>query len=211
MAAHIETQPMPTARLGEPTELILDAGEGNRNPTPEEQVLLGIGPEHLPMPSTVLPYRYQDDYHREISDVEHRVAVLDNGRIRATFLLDLGGRLWTLRDLEGDRELLHQPDVADGRQAQLAGEEPEDVVAGDPVTERRRLLLEGRREVVEGDLVAFESRPRVGVVLGGVDRPDETPGDAVAVLVALEGFERTGQDDPAEVEQHCSDRHGGRW
>lgn len=111
MAAHIETQPMPTARLGEPTELILDAGEGNRNPTPEEQVLLGIGPEHLPMPSTVLPYRYQDDYHREISDVEHRVAVLDNGRIRATFLLDLGGRLWTLRDLEGDRELLHQPDA----------------------------------------------------------------------------------------------------
>lgn len=110
MSATIETQLIPTAHTGAASELILDCGEGNRFPTSQESELLGIGPEHLPMPSTVLPYRYQDDYGRELHDVEHRVAVLDNGRVRATFLLDLGGRLWSLRDLEEDREVLHQPD-----------------------------------------------------------------------------------------------------
>ncbi len=110
MTAFIDIQVLPAAHLGPPSELILDAGEHNRLPTAEEGELLGIGPDHLPMPPTVLPYTYQDDYDHDLEEVEHRVAVLENGRVRATFLLDLGGRLWTLRDLRQDRELLHQPD-----------------------------------------------------------------------------------------------------
>lgn len=98
-------------------ELILDAG-GGRMPTPAESELLGCGSEHADRYPTALPYRSQDGYTRELEQVEHRVAVLENDRIRATFLLDLGGRLWNLVDLTTGRDALHQPDAI--RMANLA-------------------------------------------------------------------------------------------
>ncbi|WP_394216248.1 DUF5107 domain-containing protein [Brachybacterium vulturis] len=102
---------IPQARLaGHDGELILDSG-GGRLPTEAEKELLEYGPAHADRRPTALPYRRQDFYGRETMEVEHRVAILENGRLRATFLLDLGGRLWSIVDLTTGRELLHQPDA----------------------------------------------------------------------------------------------------
>jgi len=58
--------------------------------------------------SSVLPYLLQDGYGRDRSPADHRVAVLENDRLRATFLLGAGGRLWSLVDKCAGRELLHR-------------------------------------------------------------------------------------------------------
>ena len=55
----------------------------------------------------VMPYRLQDQYVRDPRQQELRVAVLENDYLRATFLLDFGGRLWSLLDKRSGRELLH--------------------------------------------------------------------------------------------------------
>ncbi|MDH2394033.1 DUF5107 domain-containing protein [Streptomyces sp. HNM0663] len=44
----------------------------------------------------VLPYLIQDGYSRELTPQPHRAAVLENEYLRATFLLNSGGRLWSL-------------------------------------------------------------------------------------------------------------------
>jgi hypothetical protein len=63
-------------------------------------------------PETLLPYHAQDGYRREpVVSRDCRVAVLANGRLRATFLVEYGGRLWSLVDLVTGRELLHRPAV----------------------------------------------------------------------------------------------------
>ena len=87
----------------------LDSG-GGRVPTQEERDLLGVGPDHAERPPTVLPYTSMAAYDRTPQDQVQRVAVLANEHLRATFLLDLGGRLWELTDLDTGRELLHQAD-----------------------------------------------------------------------------------------------------
>jgi len=61
--------------------------------------------------SSVLPYLLQDGYGRDRSPAEHPVAVLENHRLRATFLLGAGGRLWSLVDKPSGRELLHHNPV----------------------------------------------------------------------------------------------------
>jgi len=61
--------------------------------------------------SSVLPYLLQDGYGRDRSPADHRVAVLENDRLRATFLLGAGGRLWSLVDTLSGRELLHRNPV----------------------------------------------------------------------------------------------------
>ena len=53
-----------------------------------------------------LPYSIQDGYTRELHPVDFQVAVLENELLRATFLLDYGGRLWSLFHKPSGRELL---------------------------------------------------------------------------------------------------------
>ena len=60
---------------------------------------------------SVLPYLVQDGYGRDRRPAEHKVAVLENDVLRATFLLDLGGRLWSLVHKPTGRELLHRNPV----------------------------------------------------------------------------------------------------
>ena len=72
------------------------------------------------------PYLLQDRYDRTLVPREHRVAVLENDRLRAEFLLDLGGRLRSLVDLATGRELLYanpafQPANLALREAWFAG------------------------------------------------------------------------------------------
>ncbi|HEU4330894.1 MAG TPA: DUF5107 domain-containing protein, partial [Lapillicoccus sp.] len=75
---------------------------------------------------SLLPYLLQDRYDRTLVSREHRVAVLANDRLRAEFLLDLGGRLRSLVDLTTGRELLYanpafQPANLALREAWFAG------------------------------------------------------------------------------------------
>src|SRR5690348_11071658 len=53
--------------------------------------------------SSLLPYLLQDRYDRTLVPRDHRVAVLENDRLRAEFLLDLGGRLRSLVDITSGR------------------------------------------------------------------------------------------------------------
>ena len=76
--------------------------------------------------TSVLPYLLQDRYDRTLMPREHRVAVLENDRLRAEFLLDLGGRLRSLVDVTSGRELLYanpafQPANLALREAWFAG------------------------------------------------------------------------------------------
>ncbi len=54
----------------------------------------------------VLPYRMQDQYHRERGPMSFRSIVLENEHLRATFLPEVGGRLVSLETLPEGRELL---------------------------------------------------------------------------------------------------------
>jgi tetratricopeptide (TPR) repeat protein len=53
-----------------------------------------------------LPHRWQDRYTRELTATEITTIVLENENLRATFLPELGGRLYSLFDKEKQRELL---------------------------------------------------------------------------------------------------------
>ncbi|MDZ4198277.1 MAG: DUF5107 domain-containing protein, partial [Kiritimatiellia bacterium] len=57
--------------------------------------------------SGCLPYRLQDGYDRNRLPVAFPVAILENEILRATFLPDLGGRLWSLFHKPSGRELLY--------------------------------------------------------------------------------------------------------
>jgi hypothetical protein len=60
---------------------------------------------------SVLPYLEQDGYGRDRRPAEHPVAVLENEHLRATFLLALGGRLWSLVHKPTGREVLYRNPV----------------------------------------------------------------------------------------------------
>lgn len=53
-----------------------------------------------------LPYTVQDDFHRDLKQREMKTVVMENDFLRATFLADFGGRLWSLFDKKAERELL---------------------------------------------------------------------------------------------------------
>ncbi|MFQ6131028.1 MAG: DUF5107 domain-containing protein [Armatimonadota bacterium] len=62
-------------------------------------------------PGSCLPYLMQDGYRRELRPRAFATAVLENELLRATFLLDLGGRLWSLVHKPSGRELLEMNPV----------------------------------------------------------------------------------------------------
>ncbi|NLF31265.1 MAG: DUF5107 domain-containing protein [Planctomycetes bacterium] len=55
----------------------------------------------------MLPHRLQDGYDRRRRPRTLRTAVLENGILRATFVPELGGRLWSLVHKSSGRELLY--------------------------------------------------------------------------------------------------------
>lgn len=67
---------------------------------PEGDPLAGYLPDYL-------PYSLQDDYTRQRQPTQVKVAVLENDILRAAFLLDYGGRLWSLVHKPSGRELLY--------------------------------------------------------------------------------------------------------
>ncbi len=56
-----------------------------------------------------LPYAIRNGYDRVLRPREFRMAVLENEILRAAFLLERGGRLWSLVHKASGRELLHAP------------------------------------------------------------------------------------------------------
>ena len=74
--------------------------------TEEEKSGIGKG-----MISTMLPYTLQDGYNRDRKPRAFKAAVLENKYLKAVFLPELGGRLWSLFDKEKGRELLYKNPV----------------------------------------------------------------------------------------------------
>lgn len=60
---------------------------------------------------SIFPYNQQDLYDRALDPHTFRTAVLENDFLRAVFLPELGGRLWSLFDKKAGRELLYVNDV----------------------------------------------------------------------------------------------------
>lgn len=88
------------------TDLHADVAPGEDIP---RELWDGLAYGHV---GAVLPYMLQDQYTRALTLSDVPVAVLQNDRLRATFLLGAhGGRLWSLRDRASGRELLHSPPV----------------------------------------------------------------------------------------------------
>lgn len=54
----------------------------------------------------MLPYTSQDDYDRKNENQEFDVAVLENDYLKATFVPQLGGRMWSLYDKVNKRDLI---------------------------------------------------------------------------------------------------------
>lgn len=65
--------------------------------------------EHLGkgMIKTILPYTIQDNFDRVRKPHSFKAVVLENEYLKATFLPELGGRLWSLFDKESNKELLY--------------------------------------------------------------------------------------------------------
>jgi len=74
--------------------------------TPEESKYMGWG--HA---NGILPYLMQDQYDRKKKPREWKAVILENDHIRAVFMPELGGRLWSLTDKHAGRELLHKNPV----------------------------------------------------------------------------------------------------
>ncbi|MGH8881621.1 MAG: DUF5107 domain-containing protein, partial [Stackebrandtia sp.] len=109
----LSTVSMPSAELGPPSPLPPLPGAGDSpaetgaDELPDEVAAnLGYG-----RAASILPYPTQDDYGRSRRWRDHRVAVLDNGILRAIIALDLGGRLLSLVDISAGRELLYRNPV----------------------------------------------------------------------------------------------------
>jgi len=77
----VETYKMPSANLG------------TENP--------------LPSFDGCLPHRLQDNYDRVKKDREFKLVILENEILKATFLIEFGGRLWSLIHKPSKRELLY--------------------------------------------------------------------------------------------------------
>ncbi|MCP4544119.1 MAG: DUF5107 domain-containing protein [Chloroflexi bacterium] len=89
----------PLAPLGIKRELHVVENASGIPDTMLENMAYG----HLP---NILPYTMQDGYTRRRQPRDFRVAVLENEFLRATFLLEFGGRLWSLVHKPSERELL---------------------------------------------------------------------------------------------------------
>ena len=105
---------MPAADLGPLNPLPDLAGQPDAHAniqidpsvTAEEAQYMGFG--RIP---GILPYMLQDGYNRVKKPRTFQAAVLENEHLVATFLPELGGRLWSLIDKHENRELLHRNPV----------------------------------------------------------------------------------------------------
>ncbi len=60
---------------------------------------------------TILPYKMQNLYNRDIKYRKYTAAVLENDHLIATFLPELGGRLWSLYDKKLKKDIVYENDA----------------------------------------------------------------------------------------------------
>ena len=72
----------------------------------EDEIYAGYG--HV---GSAYPYRLYDCVESRLKERDMKTAVLENEYLRAVFLPELGGRLWSLTDKESGRNLLYTNDV----------------------------------------------------------------------------------------------------
>lgn len=73
---------------------------------PEDRAYLGYG-----FDLSLLPYQMQDGYNRIKREQAWQAVILENEILRAVFLPELGGRLWSLVHKPAERELLYRNPV----------------------------------------------------------------------------------------------------
>ena len=66
-----------------------------------DELFIGYG-----MLSDGLPYTLQDDYDYPEEELAFKAAILENRYLKAVFLPELGGRLWSIYDKENKRDLI---------------------------------------------------------------------------------------------------------
>ena len=59
----------------------------------------------------IFPYPHRDQYTRKLEEQQVLTAVLENDKIKATFIPSVGGKLWSLVDKTTGKELLYRNDV----------------------------------------------------------------------------------------------------
>ena len=89
--------PPRSAPKGKPRHMRIDPSVSRA-----DRKYLGYGG---PMP--MMPYHMQDNYGRRRTKHAFRTVVLENEVLRAEFLLEMGGRLWSLKHKPSGRELLY--------------------------------------------------------------------------------------------------------
>lgn len=106
------THRFPAARLGDEGLPLLMRGH-EPDLTAADRILLGELPGRrlVPRPVSLLPYRAQNRYGRDVEMHGFAAVELSNEHLRAVFLPELGGRLWSLVDLATGRDLLFRPDA----------------------------------------------------------------------------------------------------
>ena len=99
-----EDNPLPDLQKNADTHVNIQIDESAVSP--EESRYMGWG-----RVNGALPYTLRDGYDRDKKPREWKAAVLQNDFLKATFLPELGGRLWSLIDRVTGRELLHRNPV----------------------------------------------------------------------------------------------------
>lgn len=107
---YVEPYVIPSANLGEENPLpdiknnayIHAQIEVTDKVSAEDKKHIGDG-----MIPTLLPYIEQNGYDRNRADKVYNAVVLENKYLKAVFLPELGGRLWSLIDKEKDVDLLY--------------------------------------------------------------------------------------------------------
>ncbi len=105
----VDTLTMPAANLGGENPLPMLAprlsatasGEADASVPLEDRKYFGYG-----LNDGWMPHRGQDDYDRSRTDRDFIAIVLENEFLRATFLPEVGGRLWSLVHKPSERDLL---------------------------------------------------------------------------------------------------------
>ncbi|MBO5480966.1 MAG: DUF5107 domain-containing protein [Clostridia bacterium] len=109
-------------------EFIIDAASlGKENPLPDMRTKMYVrdgkfvlNPEMVAeggyhfgegVVANMLPYKAQDGYDRNKKPTKIRSVVLENERLKAVFLPDYGGKLWSLYDKKEQRDLLYTNSV----------------------------------------------------------------------------------------------------
>ncbi len=91
--------PLPPLRTGQELHVVNEV-----DPAVPAEMMQNIRYGRVP---SILPYSVQDGYGRDRHRRDFRVAVLENETLKAIFLLEFGGRLWSLYHKPAQRELLY--------------------------------------------------------------------------------------------------------